>query len=226
MSCRTLAALALFAAGCLEGRLAQSLRPPAGPAANPPAPQPAASRAPATEAAGRRVIAVSRKLLDANPALGARPVFLTLGAPQPEIFHQGGGLRPYQVFISEGLVNRCQGDDQLAAVLAVQLGRLGAELAAARAPARDGEAALPPAPRLGNDDSATHGSADGTRRMEAAKFARPRGGRAPPPRPEALAKLYLSRAGYPEAALAAVAPLLREAEDHDRLEGQFRASPR
>jgi hypothetical protein len=217
----------LLVAGCVEDHRTQFVRPGPSTVPAPRASTRSASRAPATEAAGRRVVATGRKLLDANPQLGMRPVFLTVGAPHPEVFHQGGRLEPYQVIVSEGLVNRCKGDDQLAAVLAHQLGRMVAEReAAAGRPTRANDRPPPPE-RIGNDHDSTFGGPDGTRRMEAARLERQRTApKAPPPAPQVLAREYLRRAGYPEAALATVAPLLREAEDHDKIEQHLRPAPR
>lgn len=218
------APLLLLAAGCLDDHHAQLVRRSPVPAPTAPARQ--ASRAPSTEAAGRRVISAGKKLLDANPRLGMRPVFLTAGSPHPEVFHQGGRLVPYRVFVSEALVNRCKSDDELAAVLALQLGRMVTErqVAGARGGRDDG---LPASDRIGNDADSTFGGPDGTRLMEAAKRERQRadGAKARPPEPAALAREYLRRAGYDEAALEAVAPLLREAEDHDAIERQMRPAP-
>lgn len=219
------APLLLLAAGCLDDHHAHLVNQ--SPVPDAPAPARSVSRAPAAEAAGRRVISAGKKLIDANPQLGMRPVFLTVGAPHPEVFHQGGRLQPYQVFVSEGLVNKCPSDDELAAVLALQLGRMVAEREAVGGRGGRGDDRPLAAERIGSDADSTFGGPDGTRLMEAAKHERERAAAAKrrAPDPEALAKEYLRRAGYAEAALAAVAPLLRQAEDHDKIERQLRPAP-
>src|SRR4051794_12648603 len=59
--------------------------------------------APATEATARRVIAVGQQLIDANPQIGMRPLFSTMGVAQVELFHRGpteGVLKGSQVYVS------------------------------------------------------------------------------------------------------------------------------
>src|SRR5260370_1234916 len=58
---------------------------------------------PAAQAVTLRVRKVANQLIESNESIGLRPVFLTLGAPTPEIFHRGGS----QVMLTDGLVNRC-----------------------------------------------------------------------------------------------------------------------
>src|SRR5436853_370952 len=55
-----------------------------------PEPPPAPPQlAPASTEAAGRVDAIGRRILAANPQAGARPMFRTIGAPQPELFHRG-----------------------------------------------------------------------------------------------------------------------------------------
>src|SRR5262245_41303759 len=69
-----------------------------------------------TEAAAR-VDTIGRGILAANPTIGAKPLFRTIGAPRPEIFHRG----TEDVYVTEGLVRLCETDGQLAAVLCAEL---------------------------------------------------------------------------------------------------------
>src|SRR5262245_25790007 len=78
---------------------------------------------PASIQAAARVDTLGRSILAANPQLGIQPLFRTIGAPQPEIFHHG----TFEIDITEGLVNQCTTDAQLAAVLASELGKLVSE---------------------------------------------------------------------------------------------------
>src|SRR5262249_14272556 len=66
---------------------------------------------------------VSKQLLDANKSLGIQPLFSTIGAPDPEIFHQGTGA----VYITESLVRQCKTEGQLAAILSMELGKMISE---------------------------------------------------------------------------------------------------
>jgi hypothetical protein len=53
-------------------------------------PRPKVDLSPASVQAAQRVDMLGRKLVAANPQAGlGRPMFQTIGAPQPEIFHKG-----------------------------------------------------------------------------------------------------------------------------------------
>jgi len=180
-------------------------------------------RVPPHEAVARRVLSVGQKLIDANPQTGVRPLFVTVGLKHPEICHSGGGTRGYQVAVSQGLVEQCKTDNQLAAVLALEIGKIVAERESAAGPSlKNPETTLPPDVPIGTDSGGTYGSADGTRRMELAKLdpKRPKPTRKPAeaPAPETLAKKYLEKAKYDPSALAGVAPMLIRAEGNQELE--------
>jgi hypothetical protein len=217
----TLAALA----GCLPGET-KTTAVSGGPLAAPPATSSALTRvghAPASEEAGLKVAEVGRKVVAANPGLGFRPIFSTVGvAPQEEVFHRGEA----EVVITEKLARRCQTEGQLAAVLAHELGRMASERAAlaAAAPDRGPPADVP----VGKDSGGAFGAPDGVHLAELAKYEQKRKAReapAAPPNPAALARAYLKKAGYDPADLDAVAPLLHAAEQHAALEKQMTAPP-
>lgn len=224
MAARSLAwytPLLLLLGGCLDesGPLLVSGEPPP-----PNRPARHVSRAPATEATAKRVIAVGARLVTANPQAGIRPLFVTIGAPHLELFHTGGGIDSYQVYVSEGLVARCATDEQLAAVLAIEMGRLVSERETV-GPSHPRRGAYdPPNEQIGSDVGGTFGSADGTRLMELGHLDRQRlKGRLPPPSAEALAGRYLSQAKIDPSVLADVAPLLRQAEEQGSLQRSFKA---
>src|SRR4051812_17171997 len=101
------AMLLILAAGCIENdEPVSSFFRPAAPANLPPLD-------PASTEAAARVDAIGRRILAANPEVGARPLFRTVGSPQPEVFHRG----TTDVFVTEGLVKQCPTDGQLAAIL-------------------------------------------------------------------------------------------------------------
>ncbi len=176
---------------------------------------------PATQKVAMRVSEIGRKVLAANPRINQQVAFLTLGVSQPELFHQvqKDGCA---VSITEGLVKQCKSDNELAALLCEELGKMEAEKAARTKPV----ASLPErppllTPRVGNDIGGSFGSADGTDRMILARYEKDRqqAQRAlTAPQPDSLARLYLRNAGYDAKDLDAVAPLLRQADQNDSVE--------
>jgi predicted Zn-dependent protease len=183
----------------------------------------------ATEEVSKRVLTVAHAVVRANPQLGLRPLFITVGSPQPEIFHKGtGGLEGCQVVVSEGLARRCTTDAQLAAVICHELGKVIAEREGRAAPGHNlADRDLPPDVPIGNDAAGTFGPCDGTRMMELAKWEKdqPRPGHKPPTlSPETVALQYLKQAGYETAAMEQVRPLLRDAEANCALECNWKTA--
>src|ERR1700693_1608785 len=157
------------------------------------------SFSPAATETAARVDLLGRKIVAANPQLGLRPLFRTVGAPQPELFHRG----TVEVDITEGLVSQCQTEGQLAAILCYELGRMVSERGALAGPkARTPDREPPMEVRVGNDGSSAMGSPDLTSLAEKAKYDRPRRGpdAAPllPPDPRVLAISYLVKAQFSE----------------------------
>jgi hypothetical protein len=217
--------LVLLAGGCLPGTGGTTLVPtspfPAGQMPNLPA---TLTASPELENEGKRVALLGQQLLDANPKLSVKPRFLLIGAPSAEVFHRGGD----DVVISEGLLRKCKNDGQLAAVLALELGKVVSEQEAAkkfRSPLPD--RGPPPDVPVGNDYHGPFGPDDGTRAQELGRYEQERQQRraldVPPP--EALARAYLRKAGFADADLAEATPLLRAARDNVTLEKQL-AGPR
>ena len=119
------APLLLLAGGCLGGpETATSLpcNPFADQAFRPGAVQHVVE-APGTKEASDRVCAVGGKIIAANEGIGFRPRFITTNGATEEIFHRG----TRDVFITEGMVRRCQTEAQLAEVLCLELGKMVAE---------------------------------------------------------------------------------------------------
>lgn len=226
MTIRVLAALPLllFGLGCIEESQHNLLVPPDGaPRSTTTALRAAVAgpHVPEHEASARRLLAVGGKLTAANPQAGLRPSFLTVGFPHPEIMHGGGGLAGYHVTVSTGLINQCKTDAELAAVLALEMGKIVAERESAAGPSvKQPQQARPPEVPVGTDAGGTFGPPDGTRMMELARSEpkRNRTNRSPAPAPEALAKGYLSKAGFDPGVLVEVGPLLRKAEGHGEME--------
>jgi hypothetical protein len=187
----------LLAGGCLPGPETATLVPcsPFADQGFRPAEVRQVVDAPGTKEASDRVCAVGGQIIAANQQIGFRPRFITTSSPLEESFHRG----TRDVFITEGLVRRCETDAQLAAVLCLELGKMVAEREAFSEPLTrlKGETA-PIDMEVGNDVSSGFGSPDGTRRMELSKYVEePRHQpEAPPPAPEALAREYLRRSGF------------------------------
>jgi hypothetical protein len=184
------------------------------------------SYAPATEAASARAQEMSKRILIANPQVGMRPVVLTVGSEQPEIFHRGTG----QIVITQGLVNLCTTERFLAAVLCLEMGKMVSEReAVASVRAREPELEPSQELRIGNDTSGTFGPEDGVRMLDYARYdkgrRRPGSPPAPPPEPAALARSYLARTGFHEGDLDAAQSIIRKAEENFQLERQMTASP-
>jgi hypothetical protein len=216
--------LCLAALGCLPQGGDTPLVPSNPFVSDPPAPPARSSCAPATAEAATRVALVGQKLVAANPQVGLHPLFRTIGAAPPEVFHRGTG----ELLITEGLVKQCT-EGQLVAVLAQELGKMASEREAqdgaqADAPERE----PPPALFIGADATSSRGPADLTRQAELAPYERDRKRRfssapQPPDDPEALGRSLLLKAGYADADLQAAKPLLKAAAENMTLEKQLTA---
>jgi hypothetical protein len=167
-----------------------------------------------------RVDLVGRKVLGANPSIGVRPLFATLGAAPPEIFHQGTQV----IYVTEGLVKRCKNDGELAALLCLELGKMVSEreaLSRPRGPRPEGQ--RPISVPIGN--MAEFNAPDQVAVAELNRYETERKQtirRGPPPDPQVLAGGYLQKAGYEKGALDTIAPLLDAADRNYLIEKQFK----
>lgn len=155
-----------------------------------------------------RVDEMGRKLLEANKSLALKPKLEVRPGATLEITHQGD----HRVVLSEGMVNACASDGQLAAVLAVELGRMVAERQTRQQAAAADEDRLPPVDVPLGPDGGGYGSQ--ARQAELAKLGFDRR-KSSEPTPSAdgtaLAQQILTRAGFQSAELAGVAGLTRPA---------------
>jgi len=173
---------------------------------------PDTAKLPAASArAATRVNAVGSEVVATNKdALGVKPVFFTMGVPEVEISHHKSGM----VIVSEGLVERCPTDTELAAVLCHELGKLAAEQPPDRGADRE-----PSGRPFTPDVVGGHYDPDMTRLAEEAKFDRrgsraPRTGREGRPDSRALAESFFVNAGHRAEDFARTDSLIREAEDN------------
>jgi hypothetical protein len=190
-----------------------------------PQPRAVASFAPASTATAARVDMVGRTITQANPQLGMKPLFRTIGAPMPEVFHIGTA----EVDVTEGLVNQCKTDGQLAAVLCQELGKMISEREAmVAAQTRTGDRGPPDEVRIGNDYAGGGITPDQTRLAELGKFEkehpRTRPAAMVPPDPQMLARGYLTKAGFAPQDLDTVAPILQAAAANVTFERQLKGS--
>jgi hypothetical protein len=189
----------------------------------PPPPAPTkVNFAPGSEEVSRRVDKIGRDLLAANPQLGLKPLFATIGAPQPEVFH----VDTHLVYVTEGLVKGCRTDAEVAAVLAVELGKMVADREAGLSPdIRDPAKMAPIQPVVGSGIQGNPG--DFTAMAELGRFekANPKTPkRLPRPDPQRLARAYLEKGGFQATDLEAVVPLLQAAENNVALERQIKGT--
>jgi hypothetical protein len=170
-----------------------------------------------------KVSSVGNKILAANPHIGMKPVFGVIGSPNLEIFH----IESKTIYITESLVQKCKSEEDLAALLSQELGKMVAEREAlAASDIRNPDRPLPINVPIGN--SGQFNSPDQTHLVELAKHEKERPRRAkdqPRPDPQKLASGYLEKAGYPRTSLETVQPLLEEADRNCSLERQMKGLP-
>jgi hypothetical protein len=174
--------------------------------------------------AATRVDATGRAILAANPGIAARPLFRTIGSPELEVFHKGTA----DVYITQGLVDRCTTDGELAAVLCSELGKMVAEREALLTPEERKARVLPPLDDgIRPDIAGARTGPDQFRLRELAKYEKERNDQATvaPPSPDWLARTYLKKAGYEVSEMATVKPLLDSAGKLTPLSKQMLGSP-
>ena len=179
-----------------------------------------ANAPPATAAAANRVALVGQKLLLANRQGGLHPAFRTAGLPTPEIFHRGLD----EIFVTEGLVAQCKSDAQLAALLALEMGKMVMEREVRAGPDAHRPERLPPMQSdVGPDARSAFGPEDGIHAFERYKYEQEQRKRKVPPLPDpsAVARTYLTRAGYNPKDLDEAAPIIKAARGNAKLERQL-----
>jgi hypothetical protein len=152
-----------------------------------------------------RVNEVGRKLLEGNKPLALKPRFDVVPGTQQQLSHAG----EHQISISEGLVNACETDGQLAALLAAEMGRMVAARQERQAAAQAEEDRLPPIDVGIGPDGGGYGPQ--ARQAELAKlgFNRRKSDPVPPPDADLLARQILTRGGFAAAEMNSVQHLLR-----------------
>jgi hypothetical protein len=181
---------------------------------------------PASLQAAERVETLGRRVIAQNTFTGLDPLFHTIGVAEPMLFHRGTG----ELFISEGLVNRCKTEAELAAVLCSELGHMMTEKQAARRVGRDTDPI--PDVRAPNAMEAGGITADQTRLAELAyhekRYPRTPAGRDEKPPvpgdPAKLARDLLKGAGFEPAELDRAEPILKQTDRTGPLRKQMAGS--
>jgi hypothetical protein len=224
------AGAALLSAGCTHDGIS-SLRTSLGgdPATRPGVPVagtklPSGIPQPSPQIA-ERVEVVGWKVMEQNTFTGLDPSkmrFLTVGAKENVLFHRGSE----ELFVSEGLVEKCQTDAELAAVLCAEMGKMVAERRAAGAVRRD----VDPVP----DETFGAGPTPGGSPFDAGQqaslafhqrqFPRGAGAKAEAADASAVARDLLKGAGYSPAELDRVEPLLKPSKRGEELRKQMGGS--
>lgn len=159
-----------------------------------------------------RVDQVGRQLLAQNPFLGIEPTFHTLGRAEPEVFHRDS----HGVFVTEGLVQRCASDEELAAVLASELGKMSASRRIAdRMRVSEPLAVIPDAAAVSPGGIGSDQNHLGVQAVFDQQLSRPvRDTAAPRDEPKQIAAAILKSAGHDPKCLEDVAPILDDAARH------------
>ena len=164
-----------------------------------------------------RVGQVGMQILAANPQLTLKPQFVMVSGAAEEIFHRGGQV----VFITESLSRQCKTDAQLAAVLCHELGKQVSEREASKRFAPQAGRGPPADVRVGNDYTD-----DFSRLAELGKYENEvKRQRSEAIAPDALARIFLQKAGYPAGLLGEMAPLLQKADNNAAVEKQLNRAP-
>jgi len=170
---------------------------------------------PASQEVSVRVDQIGQMLLTQNPFLGVSPTFGVVGRPEEAIFHPDH----HGILITEGLVNNCKTDDELAAVLALELAELTAEFKNGK---RSGlPQPLPPQPGAG---SMTAGGTDSTQLMTEAlvrEHASKNGAAVKPEVPQQLAAEILQNSGIESVHLEAARKRLSQTKRRSPLVDQL-----
>jgi hypothetical protein len=184
----------------------------------------AMTSAPGSAEVTARVNKIGQLLVERNRQYAVRPMFMTAGLPDPEIVHQGGDL----IMVTDSLVAQCQNDEQLAAVLGIELGKIIAEHETQQGAARRLRERPESMNVVRDPGMPITGTPDHTEVAEMVKMYgdRPNARQsANLPNPEAIARVLLNKAGYPENAVDGVRELLKAADANTTMHRQYNGQP-
>jgi predicted Zn-dependent protease len=175
-------------------------------------PHAAAKVTPASIQTAERVETLGRRIVGQTPFTGLDPMFHTVGVKESVLFHRGNA----ELFISQGLVEKCKTEPELAAVLCAELGKMIAEKRRAATVGKDRDT-IPDVALPGGDGF------DGTRAAEVARQQPKQNSRftADETNADSLARTLLRGGGYDPAELDRVQPLLRQSDRGDAIRKQM-----
>ncbi len=189
----------------------------------PPAAKTRASYTPASSELSERVDMVGKKVLKANPQIGLQPLFATMYSETLEIFHVDTRV----IYVTKGVVDKCKTEPELAAVLALELGKMVSEREAhTSAEIRNPDKRPPVQLPVGNGVQGS--GSDLTAVAELGKFEmnNPKSMRLPIRLdPTKLAGGYLEKAGYQPSDLDSIHAVLQEADKNIALERGMKGLP-
>jgi hypothetical protein len=168
----------------------------------------------ATVQVAERVENLGVKIVSMTPSIEldtTKIFFSTIGIPESALFHRG----PEHLFISEGLVNKCKSEEELAAVLCTELGQMVADKRAAKKAGAERDAAIPDVALPGGSQVMTGGGTPAdTGRMAEIGFEqrRPKTPVYDPIDGMKQARILMRNAGYDIALLDQVQPLIKESD--------------
>ncbi|QVL30155.1 hypothetical protein KIH39_14970 [Telmatocola sphagniphila] len=178
-------------------------------------PFPTSNLPPAALINASRVDTLGRKILGTNPDIKVNPLFLTVGLQTQSIYHTG----LEQVIITEGLVQRCKNDAELAVLLCNELALMEFSRQAANEPEPRPRGEPPLAPPITGDRGGYGGmGSDMTRMAELAKWEErnPRRDSSPrrpnPQNIEDSARSYAIKAGISPEEFSQALPLVKFAQ--------------
>jgi hypothetical protein len=217
----------VLSTGCMHdddaaGHNALGWKPPPGSVVTPTSREKEMAKlAPADKVIQERVATLGRDILTRNVFPGVDAIFTTLGVKESVLFHVGSKL-----YISQGLVEKCPSDGELAGLLCYEMGHMVAEIRTAKALGRNVDAV----PEVTTEDQVlfpggkpVEVAQQGERPPRDNQPSRP-GSRPELPDPTAIARDLLKGANYSPAELDQIEPLLKLSPRSDQLRRQFGGS--
>ena len=174
---------------------------------------------PAHIANAERVDVLGRKIIEQNTFTGIEPLCLAIGTEEPILFHRGTD----ELIISEGLIQQCKTEAELAAVLCTELGQMVAEKRNARRAGVERDT-IPDAGLPGGTSIAGGVADDPGRAAELAFRERERPRSTPTSSPadgKDVARELMRGAGFDPAELDRVQPLLKQSARGEALRKQM-----
>jgi hypothetical protein len=175
---------------------------------------------PVSQEKAARLNKVGQQIISTNPFLGSAPMFGLIGSKEPEIFHPNDVV----IYVSEGLLNQCESDDILAAMLCWEMARINCETQnLKRLGISDTNVNIPTNPEEIDDEQADLANASEVGKSSTANSKKQTS--APPESAKKLAKEWHKNAGYEEAAFKRAEALDQLAQANAATSKQLNGQP-